>query len=181
MKILFISLLGILLIQSCISKKSESASVPATFIDTSKIIDTTLGVITELSMDATDATEAIVAANQIYGQRFLTNDSSFYQAKYTADAVIYPVQHPMVQGRESIGKYYYDGGKNKKLRILIKALNITGTSDLIVEEGSYDFPDDKGGSFDKGKFIALWKQEDGSWKLWREIWNTDLPPNGMIQ
>lgn len=181
MKILFIPLLGILLIQSCISKKSEAASVPATFIDTSKIIDTTMGIITELSTDATHVTEAIVAANQIYGQRFLAYDTSFYQAKYTVDAVIYPVQHPMVQGRDSIGKYYYDGGKNKKLRILIKAMNITGTSDLIVEEGSYDFPDDKGGSFDKGKFIALWKQEDGSWKLWREIWNTDLPPGGKIQ
>ena len=60
-------------------------------------------------------------------------------------------------------------------------MNITGTSDLIVEEGSYDFPDDKGGSFDKGKFIALWKQEDGNWKLWREIWNTDLPLGGRIQ
>ena len=84
-----------------------------------------MGIITELSTDATHVTEAIVAANQIYGQRFLAYDTSFYQAKYTVDAVIYPVQHPMVLGRDSIGKYYYDGGKNKKLRILIKAMNIT--------------------------------------------------------
>jgi len=46
---------------------------------------------------------------------------------------------------------------------------------IWLEEGSYDFPDGKGGSFDKGKFIAIWKQEDGRWKLFREIWNSDNP------
>jgi hypothetical protein len=47
---------------------------------------------------------------------------------------------------------------------------------MVVEEGDYVFPDGKGGSFDKGKFIALWKPEDGKWKLYREIWNTDITP-----
>ncbi len=176
MKNISFLLLGILLIQACSGKKNATVSVPANFIDTAKTIDTTMGIITELSSDAVTVTEAIIAANQTYGQRFLVYDTLFYKSKYTADAVIYPVQHPIIEGRDSIGKYYYDGGKNKKLQILITALNITGTADLIVEEGMYDFPDDKGGSFDKGKFIALWKQEEGMWKLWREIWNTDLPP-----
>jgi hypothetical protein len=36
------------------------------------------------------------------------------------------------------------------------------------------FPDGKGGSVDKGKFIALWKQEVGKWKMYREIWNYDI-------
>jgi ketosteroid isomerase-like protein len=55
--------------------------------------------------------------------------------------------------------------------------NIYGNESLVVEEGTYNFPDGKGGSFDKGKFIALWKQEGGKWKLYREIWNTDMPPS----
>jgi ketosteroid isomerase-like protein len=54
---------------------------------------------------------------------------------------------------------------------------IYGNEDLVVEEGTYNFPDGKGGSIDKGKFIAIWKQEDGKWKLYREIWNTDITPS----
>jgi len=103
MKIFFILILTILLIQSCISKKRETESVSANYIDTSKKRNTTLGIITTFSMDAANATGVIVTANQIYGQRFIANDTSFYRTKYTVDALLYPAQHPMIQGRDSIG------------------------------------------------------------------------------
>jgi ketosteroid isomerase-like protein len=65
---------------------------------------------------------------------------------------------------------------NNEAVIELPAGNFYGDKNLVVEEGTYNFPDGKGGSVDKGKFIALWKQEDGKWKLYREIWNTDIPP-----
>ena len=37
------------------------------------------------------------------------------------------------------------------------------------------------GSVDNGKFIAIWKQEDGKWKLFREIWNTNNAPPVPVQ
>jgi ketosteroid isomerase-like protein len=116
----------------------------------------------------------IAEMNKNYGYRFTHNDTAFMAARYCANAEVYPAEHPVIKGRDSIRTYYYDGGKNVEIRIVITATNIYGSADLVVEEGSYDFPDGKGGSFDKGKFIALWKEEDGKWKLYREIWNTDL-------
>jgi ketosteroid isomerase-like protein len=83
---------------------------------------------------------------------------------------------PLVKGREAIRKFFYNDGQNNEAIIELPDGNIYGDKDLVVEEGVYNFPDGKGGSVDKGKFIALWKQEDGKWKLYREIWNTDLPP-----
>jgi ketosteroid isomerase-like protein len=116
----------------------------------------------------------IADMNKSYGQRFTTNDTAFTAARYCADAVVYPVGHPTLQGRDSIRTYYYGGGNNKEMNIVITANNIYPAGDLVVEEGLYDFPDGKGGSYDKGKFIALWKEESGKWKLYREIWNTDI-------
>ncbi len=29
---------------------------------------------------------------------------------------------------------------------------------------------------DKGKYIVVWKKENGDWKVWRDIWNSDNPP-----
>jgi hypothetical protein len=29
---------------------------------------------------------------------------------------------------------------------------------------------------DKGKYIVIWKKEDGTWKLHRDIWTTSVPP-----
>jgi ketosteroid isomerase-like protein len=116
----------------------------------------------------------IAEMNKNYGYRFTHNDTAFITARYCADAEIYPAANPIIKGRDSIRSYYYDGGRNTEITILINAANIYGSASMVVEEGSYDFPDGKGGSYDKGKFIALWKEEAGKWKLFREIWNTDL-------
>ena len=35
-------------------------------------------------------------------------------------------------------------------------------------------PDGK--TLDVGKWVEVWTQTDGGWKLWRDIWNSDNPP-----
>jgi ketosteroid isomerase-like protein len=118
----------------------------------------------------------ILEMNKSYSQRFMTNDTAFYTERYCEDAEVYCPALPAVKGRDAIREFFYSGGNNKETVIELPPGNIYGSHNLVVEEGTYNFPDGKGGSVDKGKFIALWKQEDGLWKLYREIWNTDLPP-----
>lgn len=118
----------------------------------------------------------IIKMNESYSQRFTTKDSLFYAERYCADAQVYSPGMPAVLGRDSIRSFFYTGGGNNEAKIELPAGNFYGNADLVIEEGNYNFPDGKGGSVDKGKFIALWKQEDGKWKLFREIWNTDMAP-----
>lgn len=118
----------------------------------------------------------ITEMNKSYGQRFKTNDLAFYKERYCKDAAVYSPNVPAVVGIDSIISFFYGGGNNVEAIIELPPNNIYGNADLVVEDGTFNFPDGKGGNFDKGKFIALWKQEDGKWKLFREIWNTDLPP-----
>jgi ketosteroid isomerase-like protein len=125
--------------------------------------------------DLTTVKQQITLANEKYNDRFVNADSALYVERYTVDAAIFPAENPIVKGRQAIMNYYYNGGVNKEFTIVITAIDIYGTKDLVVEEGLYDFPDGKGGSYDKGKFIALWKMEEGVWKLYREIWNADKP------
>lgn len=117
----------------------------------------------------------ITEMNKTYGQRFKTNDVAFYKERYCKDAAVYSPNVPAVVGIDSIISFFYGGGNNTDAIIELPPNNIYGNADLVVEDGTYSFPDGKGGNVDKGKFIALWKKEDGKWKLFREIWNTDLP------
>jgi hypothetical protein len=32
------------------------------------------------------------------------------------------------------------------------------------------------GNGDTGKYIVVWKRQDGVWKLHADIWNSDAPP-----
>lgn len=125
-----------------------------------------------------DSVKAHIAEmNKSYGQRFKTNDTAFYKERYCKDAAVYSPNVPAVVGIDSIISFFYGGGNNAEAIIELPPNNIYGNADLVVEDGTYSFPDGKGGNVDKGKFIAIWKQEDGKWKLYREIWNTDLPPS----
>jgi ketosteroid isomerase-like protein len=129
----------------------------------------------EATFDIEPVKAHIIEMNKSYGKRFVTNDTAFYNERYCKDAEVYSPALPMVKGRDSIQAFFYSGTNNEAV-IELPIGNVYGDADLVVEEGTYNFPDGKGGSVDKGKFIALWKQEDGKWKLYREIWNTDLPP-----
>ena len=123
----------------------------------------------------------IIHMNISYSERFLTNNTAYYNSRYCKDAQVYSPGVPAVVGRDSIISFFYQNGTNKETKIELPAGNFYGTEDLVVEEGTYNFPDGKGGSFDKGKFIALWKKEDGKWKLYREIWNTDNARQQVIK
>lgn len=118
----------------------------------------------------------IIRMNESYSKRFKTNDSAFYADRYCVDARVYSPGVPAVIGRDSIRSFFYNGGNNTDATIDLPAGNFYGNADIVVEDGSYSFLDGKGGTVDKGKFLAIWKLEDGKWKLYREIWNTDIAP-----
>ena len=129
----------------------------------------------EAKFDIEPVKTHIVEMNKSYSKRFTTNDTAFYNERYCKDAEVSSPGMPAIKGRDSIRAFFYSGNNNEAV-IELPTGKIYGNADLVIEDGIYNFPDGKGGSVDKGKFIALWKQEDGKWKLYREIWNTDLPP-----
>ena len=135
---------------------------------------TTKAVESTFSIDSVKA--HINKMNESYSERFMTGDTAFYNSRYCKNAEVYSPGMPAVKGLDSIISFFYQGGSNKEAKIELPLGNIYGNEELVVEEGTYNFPDGKGGSVDKGKFIALWKQEEGTWKLFREIWNTDNAP-----
>jgi ketosteroid isomerase-like protein len=127
-------------------------------------------------MDVSKVKQRIDVLNKNYGKRFGSNDPKYYQELYCKDAKIFPAQMPAVEGRDAIRTFYFDDGRNTSMsNILVNATYVYGNDDLVVEEGLYDFPAPNGGTNDIGKFIVLWKKEDGTWKMYREIWNSNLP------
>jgi ketosteroid isomerase-like protein len=118
----------------------------------------------------------ILKMNESYSQRFTTNDTAYFNSRYCKDAQVYSPGMPAVVGRDSIISFFYQNGANTETKIELPPPTVYGNNELVIEDGVYNFPDGKGGSVDKGKFIALWKEEDGIWKLYREMWNTDLQP-----
>ena len=54
-------------------------------------------------------------------------------------------------------------------------LETTGCGETAYEVGKYTLLGRGGQTLDSGKYVVIWRQEDGQWKLHRDIFNTSLP------
>ncbi|MBI5371357.1 MAG: hypothetical protein HZA79_04935 [Sphingobacteriales bacterium] len=142
---------------SCNSEPAKSENPPAS----------------TFSLDSVKA--AIAASNASFGNGFSTGDSVAFASHYTTDGCISPSNFPKMCGRAAIMSYF-NGGYQMGIRgIRLTTDEVTGGKEGVIETGRYEVFADKNISIDKGKFVVVWKEEGGAWKMHRDIWNTDLP------
>jgi len=51
-----------------------------------------------------------------------------------------------------------------------------GTRELLVDAGTYVMTYGTDHVVERGKYLNVWKQEDGAWKIHANIWNTSSSP-----
>ena len=125
------------------------------------------------SLDSAKA--AIAASNKVFGACFATGDSTTFANCYTSDACINVTAMPKMCGTQAITAFFNGGHKMGITNIEITTEEVMGGKDAVVETGKYEmFVGDKI-SAERGKFIVVWKEENGKWKMHRDIWNSDAP------
>lgn len=131
---------------------------------------------TETSTFSVDSVKASIAAsNKLYGECFATGDSAKFASCYTSDACISPSNVPKMCGAQAINSFFNGAYKMGIRNIQLTTGEVFGGKDAVVETGTYQLMVDKGQVVDKGKYIVVWKEENGQWKMYRDIWNTDIP------
>lgn len=120
-------------------------------------------------------TEEIAQSNQLYSQGFEKHQSSLVTDRYCADGAI---MAPNAKSFDTPGGIlaFYNGGYDHGIRkIIFHTLKLFGFSGTFLnEEGFYELQDEKGHSIDKGKYIVVWKKTKSGWKMYRDIFNTDM-------
>lgn len=130
--------------------------------------------------DIKQAEASITQSNQNFIKSFKAGDSLGVASCYTTDAKAMPANMPAIKGRANITHYISEaiikGFKNFNLN----TDKIWGDSTIVAEEGTYNVSDTAGKQIDKGKYIVLWKQEAGNWRMFRDIWTSDLPDTTFV-
>jgi ketosteroid isomerase-like protein len=111
--------------------------------------------------------------NVHYHDRFRDSTTAYFAARYTADACVMAPNMPRVCGIDGITKFYWNNGDSQTTTLDIKGEEVSGTATEVTEVGSYRVLDDEGTLLDDGKFMAIYRNEGGTWKVHREIWNSD--------
>lgn len=132
--------------------------------------------------DAAAVRQAIEAANARYDSAAVKGDTAALAAFYTDDAILMMSGIPAARGHDAIAKTYAGMGSAMKLSAMkLTTQDVIVSGEYAVETGSYDLsgqPTAKGAKpqRDVGKYIVVWKkQTDGSYKILRDIANSDQP------
>ena len=121
-----------------------------------------------------DFKAAIDAAARDFPAAIAAKNAPAVGAYYATDAIVLSPNAEMVNGREAIQSFwkgFIDAGMNVKL----EPVQSEAEGNLGVEVGKYTILDPAGKTADQGKYLVVWKKEDGKWKLYRDIWNTNMP------
>jgi ketosteroid isomerase-like protein len=116
---------------------------------------------------------AIAESNKTYGDGFAKGDSSLFINKYTKDGCIMPANAPKLCGAAGVGGFFKGGVAMGVKGISLITDEVIGGPEVVVETGVYNLLGDAGKVLDKGKFVVVWKEEDGKWKMHRDIFTTD--------
>ena len=121
---------------------------------------------------------AIEAADEVFMATFERGDTAALADLYTENGQLLPAGSDFVTGKEAIQNFWQGtmemGIKSAKL----ETIEVEGHGDTAIEEGKYTLRGESGNVLDRGKFIVIWKQQAGQWKLHRDIWTTSLTPQG---
>ena len=124
---------------------------------------------------STEIRDAIAAANENFMATFKGGDGASMAALYTENGQVLPPNSDFVTSKQAIQGFWqaiFDMGiKEVKLKIV----EAEGHGDTAIEVGRYTLKDEGGQVLGKGKYIVIWKQEEGQWKLHRDIFNSSMP------
>ena len=124
---------------------------------------------------------AIAAINKKFMEDVNRGNAAAGAAAYTDDAILMPPNHSPVEGKQAIEKYLAEIGPQlqaSNFQLSILEVDVQGDTTIVrgTYSSSFTVPGTDAPMEDRGKTLNVWKrQADGSWKLHRDIWNSNMP------
>ena len=127
---------------------------------------------------STEVQAAIAAFNENFMATFKRGDAAGLADFYTENGQLLPTRSDFVTGRAAIQAFWQAAMDMGRKTVRLEIVETEGHGDTAIEIGKYTLSWEAGNVMDKGKYVVIWKQEGGQWKLHRDIWNSSLSAQG---
>lgn len=118
--------------------------------------------------------EKILMVLQKFSKDYMNADYDAMVDAYTTDAKIFPDNVDIIEGLDAIKKRWILEKDSKILHHRMKPVEINFLGDYAYDYGYYEGKTQNvdGSVVDwKGKYVVVWKKQDGIWKMYLDIWN----------
>ena len=113
---------------------------------------------------------------QAWQKAYNAGDAAAVTALYTTDAkLLVPGAEPGSGPKaiqELIAADIALGGK-----LTLTLIDVVGFGDYALETGKWVATSPDGKHLDHGPYLVLYKKAGGGWKMYRDIWNSSMPPS----
>lgn len=120
--------------------------------------------------------KAIFEKNQLFAAAMANGDAAGVGECYTMDAEFMAPGTSSVQGREAIVTAIAGFISQGFTQYAVTSTIVYADAGIVGVQEAYTLSQPGGANKDVGKSIQLWKQEAGSWKIFRDCFNSDLTP-----
>jgi uncharacterized protein (TIGR02246 family) len=122
---------------------------------------------------ARDVRPALAAVNQRFMSAFSAGDAAGIAALYASDARLFPPGGQPLTGTANIEGFWRGAIESglKGARLETEELELHGAR--AFEVGRYTLEGEAGATVDRGKYVVVWREEAGQWRLHRDIWNSN--------
>ena len=125
---------------------------------------------------AADARAAIEAANARFSALAAQGDGAALAGLYAKDGAVMPAGSDPIRGTQAIAKFWQNAFSSGVAAIELKTVEVYGQGATATEVGEYALHDKAGKLLDRGKYIVIWHNEGGEWKLLRDMFSSNAPP-----
>ena len=121
-----------------------------------------------------DLRAQIAKVDKAWEKAYNAGDAAALAALYTKDAKVMPPGADPVSGSKAI-QALFAADVAQGARNALTQKDVTGFGDYALETGSFVATSKDGKHLDHGSFMTFLKKVDGSWKIYRDTWNSSMP------
>lgn len=117
--------------------------------------------------------EAIKKSTADFTVAFNNKEVDKVVAFYVDNSVLMPPNKPLLRGRDAL-KSYYGSEVSRGGQLTMDTEEVEGHGPLAYVSGTYTITYE-GGTRDRGKYLRVLRLMNGTWRLEKTIWSSDLP------
>ena len=118
---------------------------------------------------------AIDEANKKFSEGFAKSDASITASGFADDAVVFPPDANMIQGKKAIEEFWKTVMASGVKKVTLNTVEISVSGDFTVERGTgvLEIHPETGTPLEQNiKYVVVWRHVANSWKNMWDIWNT---------
>ena len=119
--------------------------------------------------------EGIAATNARFMSAYNAGNAAGLAELYTASAKFMPPNGDIVVGGEGVVAFVQGMLDAGLASLTLETVEVEEHGDTAIEEGRYTLGTADGQTADAGKYIVVWKNDGGTWKLHKDIFNSNQP------